>query len=160
MIHEPANAQDAFRPLRQQNLIDAANDSGNMTVAGLGYTVPTGRGRGIVIPQQQFFHLLVWVLVIDALAGGGFYLGKILEDPDTLPTGDDDLTGDMLGSIPDGDPDTIIMNGAEEGALTHALTDEPIDRTRFPGELLGVNKDGKYVVRIYAIALEDDCPHP
>jgi hypothetical protein len=152
MILEPANAQDALRPLRQQNLVDAANDSLNTSAAGRAQVVSTGRGTGVIVTPPPMFHQIVWVIAIDPAAGAGFYYGKILDDPDTLPSGGDDLTGDMLGAIPDGVNDTIIMNGAEEGETTHALTTEPITQTRFPGELLGVNSDGKYVVRIYAAA--------
>src|SRR5205809_578352 len=52
MILEPATAQDALRPLRQQNLVDAANDSLNTSTAGRAQTIATGRGRGIIVPDQ------------------------------------------------------------------------------------------------------------
>lgn len=86
MILEPATAQDALRPLRQQNLVDAANDSLNTSTAGRAQTIATGRGRGIIVPDQPNAPLWDIVKRTTAISGQpGRFNGKLIDWLDANP---------------------------------------------------------------------------
>jgi hypothetical protein len=109
MILEPANAQDALRPLRQQNLVDAANDSLNTSAAGRAQTVPTGRGRGIIVtdqPAKPLWDIIKRTTPIDAQ--GGRYNGVAIDWLDAKPNATSNVIEADFGTFSATDDDVIL----------------------------------------------------
>lgn len=161
MINEPAALHDAFRPLRQQNLVDAANANHDIqVVGGDGSSVSVGRGRGIHFPTRRRLHSWVKVRLSTDCTDGGVYNCKLArEREEVLPTGStgSPLTSASLASYPD-DDDGIYCNTNEIGKSTHALN-ETTEITEFWGQYMGVNDDGKYVVEGSGFQVRP-CPTP
>jgi hypothetical protein len=89
---------------------------------------------------------LVLVRVSSAATGGGYYNGKLLRPPHSLPDGTANLLLTHIATVPAND-DALIANLAEENQADHQLTDSFSNVTTFLGLLLpGVNSNGKHVV--------------
>jgi hypothetical protein len=154
-ILEPAAPQDGLNRLRQQNLVDAANDAGNASAAGIAQTVPTGRGRGFIVHEPPRVGYQVRVRIESAASGGGKYWGWILDDPVAFPRDTSDLVENDVGTTPTTGADVLIVNMHEIGKSTHDLTQAPIVVKTFMGELMGINRDGDPVVAVNALDIKD-----
>jgi hypothetical protein len=90
MILQPPQVSDVFTPLRQRDLVDGLNNAGNISGDGV-ETLPTGRGVGIISRRPALAQRLVIVRIMSPAAGGGKYIGRIMNLPDDDVTEDGNL---------------------------------------------------------------------
>jgi hypothetical protein len=158
MILQPPQVSDVFTPLRQRDLVDGLNNAGNISGDGV-ETLPTGRGVGIISRRPVLAQRLVIVRIMSPAAGGGKYIGRIMNLPDDDVTEDGNLVEADIGVAPLHD-DALVLNAQELNRSTHDLTTSPIATYHFIGVIVSYNSDNQYVVMINGIDLEDDCPPP
>lgn len=145
MINEPFRLRDIFSPMRQQNLIDHANENSDLTPAGNAESISTGRGRGIVIPPGVRAYLKVWVNLTTAQTGANAYNCGIGVQDQPLPDGSATVTASDLFTFPDTD-DAIFYDMGHRSTFTanYMLLDTNLQPQE--GWLIGRDPNGKYTV--------------